>query len=75
MDEKLKPTLDKIVQLTKQNPEFEKELRKALEIRPSANSASIDDERISQIYEYCIEKIIRRQATEFYSDFPIGSIN
>ena len=74
MDEKLKPTLNKIVQLTKQNPEFEKELRKALEIRPSANSASIDDERINQIYEYCIEKIIRRQATEFYSDFPIESI-
>lgn len=74
MDDKLKPTLDKIVQLTKQNPEFDKELRKALGIKPSANSVSIDDERINQIYEYCIEQIIRRQAKEFYNNFPIETI-
>ena len=59
MEDKLKATIDKIVRLSKQNEEFNAELRKALEIVPSAKSALIDDERIGQIYEYCIEKIIR----------------
>jgi len=74
MDEKFKPTLEKIVQLTKQNREFDLELRKALEISPSASFVSISDEKLDQIYEYCIEKIIRKQATEFYKEFPIKSI-
>lgn len=74
MDEKLKPTLDKILRLANQNSEFDMELRKALEIVPSASSVSISDEKIDQIYEYCIEKIIRKQATEFYKDFPLKSI-
>jgi len=74
MEEKLKTTIDKIVRLSKQNEEFSVELRKALGIMPSANSVLMDDERIGQIYEYCIEKIIRKQAEEFYKDFPIGSI-
>lgn len=33
-----------------------------------------EDERINQIYEYCIEEIIRKQANEFYKDFPLLSI-
>jgi len=74
MDEKLKSTINKIIQLSKQNEEFNVELRKALEIMPSANSVLFDDERINQIYEYCIEKIIRKQAEEFYKDFPLQSI-
>ena len=74
MDEKFKPTLDKILRLANQNSEFDIELRKALEIVPSASSVSISDEKIDQIYEYCIEKIIRKQATEFYKDFPLKSI-
>lgn len=36
MDEKLQTTLNKVIQLTKQNPEFGSRLRKALEIEPSA---------------------------------------
>lgn len=75
MDEKLKPTLEKIVQLTRQNQEFDLELRKALQITPSASSVSISDEKLDQIYEYCIEKIIRKQAMEFYKGFPIESIS
>lgn len=39
MDEKLKTTINKIVQLSKQNPEFNAELRRALGIGTSANSA------------------------------------
>lgn len=38
MDEKLKTTINKIVLLSKQNPEFATELRKALGIGTSANS-------------------------------------
>ena len=73
MDEKIKSTLNKIFQLTQQNTEFDTELRKRLSVAP-AKSAILDDERIEQIYEYCIEKIIRKQAKEFYADFPIKSI-
>ncbi|WP_418289361.1 hypothetical protein [Leyella stercorea] len=40
MDEKLKSAIDKIVQLSKQNPEFDAELRKRLEITSSANVVS-----------------------------------
>lgn len=73
MDEKVMSTLDKIIKLAQQNAEFDTELRKRLNVA-SANSAIIDDERITQIYEYCIEKIIRRQAEEFYANFPVKSI-
>ena len=55
MDDKLMSTIDKISRLTQQNTEFDMELRKRLNVA-SANSALSDDERINQIYEYCIEK-------------------
>ncbi len=74
MEEKLKATIKKIVQLSKQNEEFDVNLRKALEVTPFSKSVIIDDERIGQIYEYCIEKIIRKQAEEFYKDFPLRTI-
>ena len=74
MEDKLKATIDKIIKLSKQNEAFGAELRKALEIMPSAKSALMDEERIGQIYEYCIEKIIRKQAEEFYKDFPLKTI-
>lgn len=74
MDDNKKTAIEKIYLLTKQDAEFDEELRKRLGITPLANSAIIDDERINQIYEYCIEKIIRKQAEEFYKDFPIESI-
>lgn len=73
MDEKIMSTLDKIIKLAQQNAEFNTELRKRLNVT-SVNSAILGDERITQIYEYCIEKIIRKQAEEFYKDFPIKSI-
>lgn len=74
MDEKLKAVLHKVVQLTRQNPEFNVELRKALEITPSATSISINEGKLDHIYEYCIEQILQKQANEFYQDFPIKSI-
>lgn len=72
MDDKLMSTIDKITRLTQQNAEFDMELRKRLNVA-SANSILLDDERINEIYEYCIEKIIRQQANEFYEDFPLQS--
>lgn len=66
-------TIDKIARLTQQNTEFDMELRKRLDVA-SANSVLSDDERINDIYEYCIEDIIKKQATEFYADFPLQTI-
>ena len=66
-------TIDKITRLTQQNAEFDMEFRNQLNVA-SANSVLSEDERINQIYEYCIEEIIRKQANEFYTDFPLQSI-
>ena len=73
MDEKLQTVLNKVVLLCSQNPEFDMKLRKQLRVA-SANFGLLDDERINQIYEYCIEEVIRQQATEFYADFPLFTI-
>ena len=69
MEENKKAAIEKIYQLTKQDAEFNEELRKKLGITSSASSALIDDERLSQIYEYCIEDILRKQADNFYDVF------
>lgn len=74
MEENKKAAIEKIYQLTKQDAEFNEKLRKKLGIASSASSALIDDERLSQIYEYCIEKIIAEQAENFYKDFPIKEV-
>ena len=53
MDEKLKSTLDKIVRLTQQNAEFGLELRKALQIKPSAAGVNnSNDARLKHIESY-----------------------
>ncbi len=74
MDEKLKSTIDKVVKLANQNTEFGEELRKRLGIT-SSSIVSATDYKIDDIYEYCIEKVVRRQAKEFYADFPLSSIS
>lgn len=74
MEEKYISTIDKIVRLCAQDPEFDNELRKRLGATASLTSISLDDDRINQIYEYCMEKVVRKQAEDFYSDFPIPSI-
>lgn len=74
MEENKKAAIEKIYQLTKQDAEFNEELRKKLGITSSASSALIDDDRLSHIYEYCIEKIISEQAENFYKNFPIKEI-
>lgn len=72
MEAKLNETIDKIVKLSTQNAEFGKELRKRL--GETNSTSALGDERLDQIYEYCIERIVRRQAEEFYSDFPIKGL-
>lgn len=74
MEENKKAAIEKIYLLTKQDAEFNEELRKKLGITSVANSTIIEDERFNQIYEYCIEKIIAEQADNFYKDFPIKEI-
>lgn len=74
MDDTIKSILHKVIQLTRQNPEFNTELRKELEIAPSAKSVSINEGKLEHIYEYCIEKILKKQAEEFYQSFPMKSI-
>ena len=50
-------------------------LRERLNIQPAtATNPVANNERIDQIYEYCIEKVVRRQAEDFYADFPIKSL-
>ena len=52
MDEKLKVVIDKIVQLSKQNPEFEDELKKSLGITTFSNNVRTSDKRIENIEKY-----------------------
>ena len=38
------------------------------------NSSNVSSSKIDDIYELCVEKIIREQAEQFYKNFPIKSI-
>lgn len=66
MDEKLKLTIGKIVQLSKQNPEFDAELRKRLDITSSAKSV-YDEERIARIEKYL--------GLDFYVDTKASNVD
>ena len=66
MDEKLKSTIDKIVRLSKQNPEFDAELRKRLDITSSAKSV-YDEERIARIEKYL--------GLDFYVDTKTSNVD
>jgi len=72
MDEKLKATVQKIQLLAKQNPEFEREMRVLFGGRVGV--IPTDDKRFDDIYEYCIQKIIRKQAEDFYKNFILNSL-
>lgn len=66
MDEKLKSTIDKIVQLSKQNSEFDAELRKRLDITSSAKTV-YDEERIARIEKYL--------GLDFYVDTKTSNVD
>lgn len=74
MDSRKEDVIEKIYRLTLQDAEFDAALRKKLKIESSANVVLDHDERLDEIYELCIEKIIRKQGEEFYADFPITSL-
>ncbi len=73
MDEKLKQVLHKVELLCDQNPEFSKALARKLEQEISQSTPS-SNAQLDEIYEYCIERVVRKQAQEYYAAFPIESI-
>lgn len=60
MDSRKEDVIEKIYRLTLQDAEFDAALRKKLKIESSANVVLDHDERLDEIYELCIEKIIRK---------------
>lgn len=65
MDDKLKATIDKIVQLSKQNPDFDTELRKRLKITSSANVVSSQISISDDIH--AIREVLEIRATDSIS--------
>ena len=67
MDNKKIETINKIYRLTQQDAEFNDALRKKLGVKDQdSNTIVINGNRIDDIYEYCIEKVIKKQSQEFY---------
>lgn len=69
MDASKEDVIEKIYRLTLQDAEFNTALRKRLEIESSANVVLDNDERLDEIYELCIKKIMYNQAKDFYKGF------
>ena len=74
MDANKNNTIEKIYRLTLQDKEFDAALRKKLGINIVSNVTLTETDRINEIYELCIEKIMRKQGEEFYADFPIKEL-
>lgn len=76
MDKRLIDTIEKIKTLSSQNAEFDAAMRELFEKTDSASSVfnGFSDNRLNEIYEYCIEKVIRDQAEQFYKNFPIREL-
>lgn len=76
MDNNIKDAIEKIRRLSLQNAEFDAAMRKLFGTTDSALSISIatPENRIDEIYEYCIERVIKEQSEQFYKHFPIKEI-
>lgn len=73
MDEKLNQVIHKIELICNQNPEFKQKLINKL--ADEQHTVSIpSNSQLDEIYEYCIEKVVRKQAMEYYASFPIETI-
>ena len=70
--EELKKLLSFIATLTEQpgNEEFVAGLRALL----LSDTPGIEKAKLEEIYEYCIERNSRNQATDFYKNFPIDEL-
>lgn len=76
MNEAKENILDRVCKLADYDAEFKSALRNRF-AKPSSTSTTIttiNDVRIDEIYEYCIEVIARRQANDFYKSFPLTNI-
>ena len=58
MDNKKIETINKICRLAQQDADFGEMLRKKLGANNVVSIDDLSDDRIDEIYEYCIEKII-----------------
>lgn len=56
------------------NEWFVEKLKGVVETKSSCLSFPNSEKKIEDIYELCIEKIIKEQASQFYCNFPIASI-
>lgn len=71
METKKEIVLSKILQLTWQDEEFKVNLLNLLFPKNCRDNKRNSNEQISQIYEYCIERVVRNQAKDFYKGFPL----
>ena len=71
METKKEIVLSKILQLTWQDEEFKVNLLNLLFPKNCRDNKRNSNEHISQIYEYCIERVVRNQAKDFYKGFPL----
>lgn len=76
MDKRLIDTIEKIKTLSSLNAEFNAAMRELFGKTDSASSvfSGSPDGRIDEIYEYCIERVIKEQSEQFYKYFPIREI-
>lgn len=76
MDKNLIDAVEKIRKLSAKNAEFDAAMRNLFGKTDSASSVfnANSSNRIDEIYEYCIERVIREQAEQFYKYFPIKEI-
>ena len=76
--EHLKKLLDFIGMIVKdpENNEFTTGLQHLLGVEKTSTPVvvNVDNEKIDHIYEYCIEEVVRKQAAEFYADFPLPEL-
>ena len=73
MDEKLEQVLHKVELLCEQYPEFANALKERLGSDAIPHQMT-QNGPIDEIYEYCIERVVRKQAEEYYATFPIEDI-
>lgn len=76
MDKAIQDTIEKIKTLATKDAKFASEMRNLFGKMDSASSVSNanSSNRIDEIYEYCIERVIREQSEQFYKHFPIKEI-
>ena len=72
MEENLKQVLHKVELLCEQYPEFADALKQKLGADTMLDASS--NSQLDEMYEYCIERVVRKQAESYYASFPIESI-